>query len=593
MASKARLHSCKTERFKINLPPLAVEEKGIVEEAIWLMRRHFFQSFSDATWESLRAEIRHFSDPSVALSTLMEKFGCPYTRFIPTDAMTTRQRNIKGEMGTTGIELGRRWLPPREIMSNFLDWMGTLSLSTSLRSPAFLLSSAKFLFDTATPIAAATIVYNTRKSAVSSTSSSTFSRMLTVPVCRFLYTACVIFAIVTTTCRIASVAHPLHILSLDYPSMEGESALPSFSRRGSGSDDRGGLCRGDILSHVEGERIRSFWSSRSVLRKLNDGEVGSTLRVTTLRRKRAPMASSGEVLDKGTDKGTDKGSRLAGLDSRSVVVQRHAEIISNVKSELLSSAQGAGLGYLAIDEFTEKTREEVERALKTMKEAVKARDGDRQSLNALVIDLRGNPGGPIGSAFDVASLFLGSGTILSRTCTHRERESLLGRISTRLWRSRNRRRIRGEEDEQEKGTGHTVEKGARQARDDDPERIKRLLRTAETHSSLNSLPDRHTSLLLLMDDATASASEIMIAALACTGRAETMGTRTKGKNVAQALVQMSDGSGLAFTIREYLDPLGGYMGDGITPKIPTAGLGLGDRELVGRIVHREGEWSLI
>ena len=32
MASKPRLHTCKTERFKITLPPLAVEEKGIVED---------------------------------------------------------------------------------------------------------------------------------------------------------------------------------------------------------------------------------------------------------------------------------------------------------------------------------------------------------------------------------------------------------------------------------------------------------------------------------------------------------------------------------------------------------------------------------
>ena len=59
------------------------------------------------------------------------------------------------------------------------------------------------------------------------------------------------------------------------------------------------------------------------------------------------------------------------------------------------------------------------------------------------------------------------------------------------------------------------------------------------------------------------------------------------------VMQMSDGSGLAFTIREYLDPRGGYMGDGIAPHIPTAGLGISRGDLVGRIVHRGGdEWSL-
>jgi len=208
-----------------------VEEKGIVEEAIWLMRKHFFRSFTDTTWDRLRAEIRHFSDPSVALSNLMEKFGCPYTRFIPADAMATRQRNIKGEMGTTGIELGRRWVPPREIMNNFIEWMGTLSLSTSLKSPSFLMRGVKLLFDTTAPIVVASVVHNARNNAVSATNSISFSKHLTLPVCRFLYTACVIFAIVTTSCRIASIARPMHILSVNHPTMDGETSLSFLSER--------------------------------------------------------------------------------------------------------------------------------------------------------------------------------------------------------------------------------------------------------------------------------------------------------------------------------------------------------------------------
>lgn len=600
MASKPRLHTCKTERFKITLPPLAVEEKGIVEEAIWLMRRHFFRSFPEATWDRLRAEITHFSDPNVALANLMDKFGCPYTRFIQNDAMTTRQRNIKGEMGTTGIELGRRWLPPREIMSNFLHWISTLSLSTTLKSPAFLLSGAKLLFDTTTPIVVASIVHNSCKSSLSAASGGTsssgamtsFSRLLSVPVCRFLYTACVIFAMVTTTCRIAAAARPMHVLSLSDPQMEGESSLPSFSRRQDDAD-LGGLQRGDIISHVDGDRIRSFWSSRAVLRKLNDGEVGSTLQVTTRRRRRRPN-SDATAADSDSSGGDSEGGTEEGdLDSRTVVVQRHAELISNVQARVLPASQGSGLGYMAIDEFTEKTREEVEAALQGMKREIQTRDGDGdregEGLKGLVVDLRGNPGGPIGSAFDVASLFLGSGTVLSRTCTHREKQGsgFLGRFK----RGKDTGRGRGE------GEGGdlplTLAAGSQATKTDDPERIKRLLKSAECHSSLNPVPDQQVSLLLLMDASTASASEIMIAALSCHGRALTMGSPTKGKNVAQALVQMSDGSGLAFTIREYLDPRGGYMGDGITPHIPTAGLGISERELVGRIVHHgDNQWSL-
>ena len=46
-----------------------------------------------------------------------------------------------------------------------------------------------------------------------------------------------------------------------------------------------------------------------------------------------------------------------------------------------------------------------------------------------------------------------------------------------------------------------------------------------------------------------------------------MGTRTVGKNVAQAMMMLSDGSGLAFTVREYHSPLGNSMGNGIKPDI--------------------------
>ena len=150
--------------------------------------------------------------------------------------------------------------------------------------------------------------------------------------------------------------------------------------------------------------------------------------------------------------------------------------------------------------------------------------------------------------------------------------------------------IYNKSDTEKDGAPKTVVEGSEQTQSGDPDRIKRLLRSAESHCSLNKNPNKDTSLLLLMDQTTASASEIMIAALSCAKRAVTLGECTKGKNVAQALVQMSDGSGLAFTIREYLDPHGGYMGDGITPDIPA--IGVADSGLVGRIIHRHGKWSL-
>ena len=56
----------------------------------------------------------------------------------------------------------------------------------------------------------------------------------------------------------------------------------------------------------------------------------------------------------------------------------------------------------------------------------------------------------------------------------------------------------------------------------------------ETEVSRNSRPDLQTALLLLTDGRTASASEILVEALCDNARATSMGSKTVGKNIAQA-----------------------------------------------------------
>jgi carboxyl-terminal processing protease len=90
----------------------------------------------------------------------------------------------------------------------------------------------------------------------------------------------------------------------------------------------------------------------------------------------------------------------------------------------------------------------------------------------------------------------------------------------------------------------------------------------EQHRSLNRRADQRTSLLLLTDHRTASASEILLEALCDNSRAQSMGTRTVGKNVAQAILGLSDGSGLCFTVREFFSPSGRFMGHGHEPNHP-------------------------
>jgi len=100
-------------------------------------------------------------------------------------------------------------------------------------------------------------------------------------------------------------------------------------------------------------------------------------------------------------------------------------------------------------------------------------------MKGLIIDLRGNPGGPLVSALDVASMFLSNRAILTQL-------SINGRV--------------------------------------------------EKYYSSNRRPDVSMKLLLLCDEYTASASEILIEALCDNGRAISMGRKTVGKNKAQVMI---------------------------------------------------------
>ncbi len=299
----------------------------------------------------------------------------------------------------------------------------------------------------------------------------------------------------------------------------------------------------------------------------------------------------------------ENGSTASGnRDSGSAGNSKNKEVRSSLSMSSNYTGTGPNVGYIAIEEFTDQTLYEVTQALGALRRELRARtalamhlhqEGSVQSnnnnnkvsswgrllvrghsntstaddsevtgnsgntensngdvaptpqpasapmnpaldprLHALVIDLRGNPGGPLSAALDVAALFLPRGTVLSQTCSHRQREAK-GLL----------RRFQGDEGQEE---GSYVE-------------FTQGRKKMEKHRSTNKSPDVRTQLLLLTDKRTASASEILVAALCDNGRAVSYGQATKGKNVAQALVMLADGSGLAFTVREYLSPAGRYM----------------------------------
>jgi carboxyl-terminal processing protease len=127
-------------------------------------------------------------------------------------------------------------------------------------------------------------------------------------------------------------------------------------------------------------------------------------------------------------------------------------------------------------------------------------DLKRQGIKSLVLDLRGNGGGIVDQAVKVAEKFLPAGTLI---LTQRGRS----RIDNRVWRS--------------------------------------------TRYAPEAMP-----LVVLVDEDTASASEIVAGAFQDNDRALIVGERTFGKGLVQSVIGLPGGSGLTLTSARYLTPAG-------------------------------------
>jgi carboxyl-terminal processing protease len=135
--------------------------------------------------------------------------------------------------------------------------------------------------------------------------------------------------------------------------------------------------------------------------------------------------------------------------------------------------------------------------------------------NKLIVDLRGNPGGFMQSAVDIASFFLPSGKVVVREQSGKGGED-------KIFRTRNR-----------------------QVREFAPD-----------------------NLVVLVDGGSASASEILAGALKDHGTATLLGDHTFGKGSVQELLELKDGSSLKVTIARWLTPNGVSIShEGLAPDI--------------------------
>jgi len=164
--------------------------------------------------------------------------------------------------------------------------------------------------------------------------------------------------------------------------------------------------------------------------------------------------------------------------------------VSSVKdAHILPSRGGARIGYVRITQFNEPTAAELAKALDKL---------EKLGMDALVLDLRYNPGGLINSAVDVAGQFLPENTMVVFT---------RGRTPAREYRT--------------------------QARNG---------------------PQRKYPLAVLVNYASASGSEIVAGALKDLNRALLVGETTFGKGSVQSVIALPDGSAVRLTTAKYFTP---------------------------------------
>ena len=189
-------------------------------------------------------------------------------------------------------------------------------------------------------------------------------------------------------------------------------------------------------------------------------------------------------------------------------IERAIIKVASVKdAKLLDPAMTGGvkIGYVRLVQFNEPTAAELGAKLDAL---------EKQGMQALVLDLRNNPGGLLNSAVDVCAQFLPPRTMVVST---------EGRVTSQ----------------------------------------RREYRTSAESKQRPRYP-----LAVLINGGSASASEIVSGALKDLNRAILVGETSFGKGSVQSVVQLPDGSGVRLTTAKYYTPSKQVIHEkGVSPNI--------------------------
>lgn len=224
----------------------------------------------------------------------------------------------------------------------------------------------------------------------------------------------------------------------------------------------------------------------------------------------------------------------SGADRKTLSLMRQAIHESSVKAQMAEP----GFALVRIAQFRESTVEEFIAAMAAL-------GADVTPVKGLVLDLRDNPGGLLASALGVAAGFLPeSATVLS----------IRGRVSAQDTVLR--------ADKPFGLSGHTGT----------PAHLQPWLRTVP--------------LAVLVNAGSASAAEVLAAALKDNRRAVLVGTTTFGKGSVQEVIPVGKSSAIKLTVARYFTPSGrSIQAQGIRPDLAVPGKG----EKPGEPHMREGD----
>jgi len=228
-----------------------------------------------------------------------------------------------------------------------------------------------------------------------------------------------------------------------------------------GPSDKAGLKIGDKIIRVNDSSMTRKPLTVEGIKKNIRGSRGSKVKIDVLR---------------------------AGNELHTIMVTRGTIPVPSVDAAYMIAAT---TGYIKLNKFTENSYEEFMQALEALK---------KQGLQKLILDLRGNGGGFMNEAVDMADEFLDGNKLV---------------VYTEGVNSKKR----------------------------------------EYHCKRPGIFEKGT-LILLVDELSASASEVLAGALQDWCRATVIGRRTFGKGLVQDQYALNDGGAIRLTIARYYTPLG-------------------------------------